>query len=171
MDEKEGMRERIIMDILRWRDEKGKKTGKTTIQKLVYLMEYLGLPLDYEYTLYTYGPYSKKLMGELEFMREKGLIEIVWNYDYAGYEISIQGTAPEVEIEKRDIIEKVLSDYGTMNAAELELIATILYLKKRFDTPLNDLVEEVRKVKPKYSEERVGQTIYDLISRGYLEYD
>ncbi len=39
--------------------------GRTRLQKEVKLLQRLGFPTDYSYTIHFYGPYSESLQGDI----------------------------------------------------------------------------------------------------------
>ena len=49
--------------------------GRTRLQKTVKLLQRLGLPTDYRYTLYFYGPYSEDLQAGVGLLDNFGLIK------------------------------------------------------------------------------------------------
>jgi hypothetical protein len=48
--------------------------GRTRLQKTVKLLQRLGFPTDYRYTIYFYGPYSEDLQTEVDLLESFGLI-------------------------------------------------------------------------------------------------
>jgi uncharacterized protein YwgA len=60
--------------------------GRTRLQKTVKLLQRLGLPTDYRYTLFFYGPYSEGLFTEIRLLEQLGLITEA--------EHSVEGAAP-----------------------------------------------------------------------------
>ena len=48
--------------------------GRTRLQKTVKLLQRLGFPTDYRYTIYFYGPYSEDLQAGVELLDNFGLI-------------------------------------------------------------------------------------------------
>lgn len=49
--------------------------GRTRLQKTVRLLQRLGAPLDYDYMLYFYGPYSEGLQAEIGILENLKLVE------------------------------------------------------------------------------------------------
>jgi uncharacterized protein YwgA len=49
--------------------------GRTRLQKTVKLLQRLGLPTDYLYTIFFYGPYSEGVHAEIRLLEQLGLIE------------------------------------------------------------------------------------------------
>jgi uncharacterized protein YwgA len=48
--------------------------GRTRLQKTVKLLQRLGLPTDYLYTMFFYGPYSEGLFADVGLLEQLGLI-------------------------------------------------------------------------------------------------
>src|SRR5580704_1150437 len=48
--------------------------GRTRLQKTVWLLQRLGLPTDYVYSLHFYGPYSEEVKSDIGFAEQLGLI-------------------------------------------------------------------------------------------------
>lgn len=55
----------------------GQVVGRTRLQKTVRLLQRLGFPSRYSYTLFFYGPYSEGLHAELGLLRGLGLLDEV----------------------------------------------------------------------------------------------
>jgi uncharacterized protein len=48
--------------------------GRTRLQKTVKLLQRLGLPTDYLYTIFFYGPYSEGVFRDIQLLGQMGLI-------------------------------------------------------------------------------------------------
>jgi uncharacterized protein YwgA len=48
--------------------------GRTRLQKTVKLLQRLGLPTDYRYSIFFYGPYSEGVFGDTQLLTRMGLI-------------------------------------------------------------------------------------------------
>lgn len=48
--------------------------GRTRLQKTVKLLQRLGLPTDYRYSIFFYGPYSEGVFGDTQLLAQMGLI-------------------------------------------------------------------------------------------------
>jgi uncharacterized protein YwgA len=53
----------------------GEVVGRTRLQKTVKLLQRLGFPTDYRYTIYFYGPYSEGLQAGVDLLDAFGLIQ------------------------------------------------------------------------------------------------
>ena len=49
--------------------------GRTRLQKTVRLLQRLGAPLDYDYTMHFYGPYSEGVQADIGLLEKLGLVE------------------------------------------------------------------------------------------------
>jgi uncharacterized protein YwgA len=49
--------------------------GRTRLQKTIKLLQRLGFPTDYGYTIFFYGPYSEGLYADIGLLKHFGLIE------------------------------------------------------------------------------------------------
>jgi len=47
-----------------------RQIGKTVIQKMMYLLSRNGI-MDFEFSMYHYGPYSSEVAGELNFAERR----------------------------------------------------------------------------------------------------
>jgi uncharacterized protein YwgA len=48
--------------------------GRTRLQKTIKLLQRLGLPTDYRFSIFFYGPYSEGVFGDTQLLRQMGLI-------------------------------------------------------------------------------------------------
>lgn len=53
-----------------------KNIGTKAIQKLIYLLQALGAPLQYRYRMHTYGPYCKELSNDVDLLELDGVVDI-----------------------------------------------------------------------------------------------
>ncbi|MHB1561798.1 MAG: hypothetical protein ACYC61_30480, partial [Isosphaeraceae bacterium] len=160
------------------------KLGRTAIMKLAFLLQTVrGVPLGYNFRLYTYGPYDGDVLddlGQAEAMRaiESSLVAFPGGY---GYEFS---TGPESERIRsmagpeiqghRDDLSWVLGEFGGRSAADLELLSTIVYADRESfgrhqSVSVEELCRQVREIKPRFSEEYVNDSIRSLRVLGMLQ--
>src|SRR4051794_6273378 len=48
--------------------------GRTRLQKTIKLLQRLGLPSDYSYTNFFYGPYSEAVQADIRLLEHLGLV-------------------------------------------------------------------------------------------------
>ena len=49
--------------------------GRTRLQKTIKLLQRLGAPIDYDYTMHFYGPYSEGVQADIGLLAKLGLVE------------------------------------------------------------------------------------------------
>jgi len=55
----------------------GTVKGRTRLQKIIFLLNNKeGIPLDYHFIPYYYGPYSRDLQLEIDFLEAAGFVEV-----------------------------------------------------------------------------------------------
>ena len=54
---------------------KGEVVGRTRLQKTVRLLQRLGLPTDYLYSIHFYGPYSEDLHSEVTLLKNLEMVQ------------------------------------------------------------------------------------------------
>mgnify|MGYP000138560975 CR=1 FL=1 len=138
-------------------NEKTEQVGKTTIQKMMYFLKRKGL-VDYEYTLYHYGPYSFEVEGELIRLESTGIIDVSWDPD-RGYFIRLAEGYDLAELETgvKEAIDFLVEKFGQKRARDLSLIATVLYFYGRLSE--SEIIETVKSLKPQFSELEVRKAL------------
>jgi uncharacterized protein YwgA len=116
-------------------NSRGSWCGETHIQKATYFLQELRkVPLGFDFMLYKHGPFSFDLRDELTAMRADGFLDLHAQWPYGP---SLVPTKRSVEL--RQNYPKTLRKYGTdiqfvcghlgdKNVAELEKLATALYV-------------------------------------------
>ena len=159
------------------------KLGRTALMKLSYLLQIVkGVPLSYNFRLYTYGPYDSDVLndlGQAETLRavESNMVPYPGGY---GYEFSI---GPENDRVRSQVASKlhqynaemnwVLEEFGDRTAAELELLSTIIYadrdnLDRRSPASLDELCKQVNEIKPRFSNSHIKDRIISLKEKEIL---
>src|SRR5262245_29217406 len=124
-----------LMDRLR---ANGSWCGETHVQKAVYfLQEILGVPTGFEYILYKHGLYSFDLTADLTALRADFLME--FNHRSPGYgpglvptptSESLRSGYPKTLAGSSRPIEFVATTFGARGVADLERLATALYVTR-----------------------------------------
>lgn len=89
--------------------------ARKRLQKVVFLLQAAGCPLDFEFTLHRYGPYSQEVARLSDEMVRGGLLEESVGQNTMGYQYSYQ--VPEST--KRQIAELEAGSDGRKWAAQL----------------------------------------------------
>ena len=144
---------------------KGRYPGKKELQKIIYLLQKRGVPQEYSYRFYFYGPYSDKLDEDIQCLAIRGDLEIEYG-DTHLIKASDLDQKDRPDEETLRIINTTLSELQLISPKNLELMATIIYLidNDYFDDLTEDkIVAGVCQIKPgKYSEDTIKQ-YYDLL--------
>ena len=99
--------------------------GRTRLQKTVKLLQRLGMPTDYLFTMFFYGPFSEGLFRDIGRCGGLGLLTEV---EHAGPEggtpyFVLQAT-PEAEMEEMARWQKAIATMQASDLVVLELAAT-----------------------------------------------
>jgi hypothetical protein len=152
--------------------------------KLAFLLQTVkGVPLGYNFRLYTYGPFDGDVLndlGQAQTMRavESAIVNYPSGDGYvfsAGPENARVKALADKELEAhRGAIEWVLAEFGSRNAADLELLSTIVYADRETSDKSQTISEEqlcrqVREIKPRFSDERVRESIRMLREKGLVQ--
>ncbi|HKI17777.1 MAG TPA: hypothetical protein VKA15_07845 [Isosphaeraceae bacterium] len=99
--------------------------GRTRLQKEIKLLQRLGFPTEYTYTIFFYGPYSEGLNADVRLLESLGLVTERKrrtrndDTDYYIYQASPEAVIPEISQ-----YEKPISVMEQADAVVLELAAT-----------------------------------------------
>ncbi|MGH6872688.1 MAG: hypothetical protein ACREHE_14395 [Rhizomicrobium sp.] len=146
--------------------KRSRQVGKKALQKLVHLVQELGdVDAGYRFSFYTYGPYSSDLTADLDAVAALGGIRI--SYDSADNSFAIEIAQGEDWVlaqggafiaRNSGRIDEIVKQFGERLAKDLELVSTIVYLRRHerrlFDND-GDVVARVKALKPKYSESQI----------------
>lgn len=156
--------------------------GKTAMQKLVYLLQAVyEVEFGYNYSFYTYGPYSADLSWDLKIIEYHGGIEINYvNSKTRGFRIK-QGANHTQFVEKaassirraKSKMDAAISEFGVYNARELELRSTIIYAERNFKEEdktysRDQLVELVYNLKPHFESKYIEDVVDGLDNKGFI---
>ena len=105
--------------------------GRTAIQKLLYFMNVLGVPMKYDFDIHHYGPFSPSVMHDVEWLLADNVIEDHSNHErYSNYkpgpgwtDLSEQYQPKLMEFQNK--IEDVCNALSDLSPGTLELIATL----------------------------------------------
>jgi uncharacterized protein YwgA len=148
------------------------RLGKTQVQKLVYFAQDCGVPLNYRYEIYHYGPYSFELSNDLGSLDSLGVLNVASEPSGFGFDISVGRFAEKFNLEPKyqRKVQKVIDQFGLNSTAQLEVKATIHFvhsvIKKK--VPQNkvksEVVQRVLELKPRFTEEFV-RTCYSSLEQ------
>ena len=146
----------------------GSWTGKTHIQKCVFLLKELcGVDLGYAYTLYKHGPYSFDLDAEIERLRIIGTLDYEIAPQYGPrYKIgAASATNGFVDAKVAAAADEVAEFLGEKNVQDLECISTLVWCaRNRPDASASQevLTSCVKELKPHLSDTDVFRGLLAL---------
>lgn len=158
--------------------------GRTALMKCAYFLQTLkGVPLGYRFSLYTYGPYDSDVLQDLEYAQRLGALSVglvTYSTGY-GYSIRIGPNAEAVLARAKTFLDKyrpkigeIAHEFGKKSAVDLELDSAIVYVSRsaqvqRSDKKLDAIVEHVRAIKPRFTDDQVLHAAQELISGGHID--
>ena len=129
-----------------------KQVGKTVVQKMMYLLSREGA-VNFDYSMYHYGPYSAEVAGELNFAESAGIVEMKW-VDEQGYFIkkgrNLTRFSSLITGDQKKAVDKLVDTHVQFNATELSIITTAFFLKDNFKVPDARLAKVVHDLKPNH---------------------
>ena len=161
------------------------KLGRTAIMKLAYLLQTTkGIPLGYNFRLYTYGPFDSEVLNDLDQAEELKAIksEVVTFSSGSGYgyeflpgekHARIQRVAANDLAAYRDSIRWALDRFSQKSAADLELLSTIVFADREMaslgkQVSYHELVRKVKNIKQRFTESTILHEVEELASAGLL---
>ncbi len=160
------------------------KPGRTIIQKVVYFLKAKGIPINYDFEIYRYGPYSQELYYRMDDLIVDNIIkDVSKRKDRSEYissdeiDVLIDNFKSELEHLTEDI-DLIVQVFNNIEPSLLELLSTIHYLQTSFTkyykkAPSREIV--VNKVlelkKTKFSKSKV-EDVYDIMEEvGLFNWD
>jgi hypothetical protein len=164
-------REALVASLAERLREQGSWCGETHVQKATYaLQELAGVPLDFDFTLYKYGPFSFDLRDKLMRMRADGFLEVEPFVGY-GPRLSVTGQAsdqllrrwPKTVARYLPAIEFVVKRMGSRGVGALERLATAIWVRRELPNA-SELEQAARlnEIKPHVSIESARAAIADV---------
>jgi len=153
--------------------------GRTAIMKLLFfLQECKGVPLRYQFSLYSYGPFDSDVLADISAAERLNVLKssVVYYPSGIGYEYSPGADAKSVENlaqdfihEHKENVEWALNHFARKTAAELEFLSTIFFIAK-YQNPstVAKLVDQVEMVKPHFSTDHIRRGFEELVNLGML---
>jgi uncharacterized protein YwgA len=98
--------------------------GRTRLQKTIKLLQRLGLPTDYSYTIHFYGPYSEGLQAEIGLLEAFGLIQENLRQTKDGTPYYVLRAVPEAKMTEIAPFQPAIDIMSNATPVVLELAAT-----------------------------------------------
>jgi hypothetical protein len=152
------------------------RLGKTQVQKLVYFLQDAGVPLEYKYEIYHYGPYSFELSKDMSSLEGLGVLNIESDPTGFGFDISVGKFAEKFRLDAKyqKKIEKVINQFGLNSAAELEVKATIHFVysvvkEKAPSTKIkSEVIQKVSALKPRFNKDFIKNCYLSLEDASWI---
>jgi uncharacterized protein YwgA len=128
-------------------------TGRIHIHKLLFIVKALDLgnpPFNFE--LYQYGPYSRRLDFLIAEMEDSGELDKTYPAPGYGPKYTLGASIGKTDDDEFEVLGRVANELGNCDSKDLELIATCLWVE-RIERVESDplIVDRVAQIKPKYN--------------------
>jgi hypothetical protein len=159
------------------------KLGRTQLMKLLYFLQELKeIPLGYDFTLFTYGPFDSEVLSDLSTACGQEIVNeesVIYSQSY-GYRIKPTSKADELSDqfcqEFPDLagkVDEVVREFGACGAAELELRSTILFVDREclgegHMLQEDNIADRVRQIKPHFERGIIQSRVTEMRNRGHL---
>jgi uncharacterized protein YwgA len=157
-----------LIDKLR---DKGSWCGETHVQKSIYfLQELLGVPFEYGYLFYKYGPFSFDLRDELTGFRADFLLELEPQRSY-GPKIKVTEYGKNIQkyygvtLKKYDRnVSFIAEKFGEKGVTELERLATAYFVKNegKADGSIDQQARRIMELKPHIPYENAVDAVHEV---------
>ena len=157
--------------------------GRTALMKFCYLLQTVRqVPLEYRFTLYSYGPFDSDVLSDLGTAEnleavKSSTVQFASGYGYqirkaAKAETTIAGGIGVIG-KYLDDIDWVIREFGSHGSAELELESTIVFVdresvKKGESLTISELAGRVKDVKPHFPESMIVERASGLYGKQML---
>jgi hypothetical protein len=157
--------------------------GRTALMKYMYFLQTIrGVPLGYSFSMYSYGPFDSDVLADLSSAEMLNIVDVTTVEFAGGYGYRIT-PGPKADLAKRSAIQFLmdhgkdldwlLSVFGKLNSAELELASTIVYVDREFAKmklhgSISNIAARVNEIKPQFTHEQVRGFVEDLLRQGVL---
>lgn len=160
----------ILLVLIDEMKKQGSWCGETHIQKAAYfLQDLLDVPLDFEFILYKYGPFSFDLKDHITSMRADGYIKVK-PHPYYGPRLNTDDRGKKLINNHNKTTEKFLrkitfaaSVVGNKDVSEVEALATAYFVSKdNEDKQIRERAAKLSNLKPHVSEERAKYAVEEV---------
>jgi uncharacterized protein YwgA len=157
--------------------------GRTAIQKIVYFLQVLEVPMRYRFDVYHYGPFCTSILGDLEWLAADEVITD--NSPVPGkYSKYTPGPACDELVAKHaaklreydDTVKSTVKALLPLKPDHLELIATLDYAFREMKAsigkkpPRKKVIERFREFKKeKFKEKEISEAYDNLEGAGIFE--
>jgi len=149
----------ILLELISELKKEGSWCGETHIQKSTFFLEeMLNVPLELEFIIYKYGPYSFELSDDLTALRAYQYLFLVPQDPY-GVTYSLKDEENKLKKFYEREIQKYSSQisfaatlFGKKTVVELEKLATAFFINKKEEIKeINLIAKRLHEIKPHVS--------------------
>lgn len=112
----------------------GGYVGRTALQKIMYFLQVLGVPMGYKFSIHHFGPFSDDLVKDLEWLEADEVVRNTASSEVKYYNYGPGSTLDELVIPYQDLLAPHLEKIGhavtafvPLSPRDLELLATMHY--------------------------------------------
>lgn len=134
--------------------------GRTRLQKEIKLLQSVGFPTDYSYTIHFYGPYSEELYTDIGMLEVLGLIKETEQSSSAGNTYFVIESRDTELVEDVSAYRDVIAKLADTDSTVLELAAT--YNSYREGGGVHK--EALRRLKRKKGEKCTEQNVHEALT-------
>lgn len=162
-------RDAILLSLINEMKTRKSWCGETHIQKATYfLQELMEVPMNFEFILYKHGPYSFDLSDEVTAMRADSLLEYQTRLPYGpslfptkeGKEFLLR--YPKTLSNYADKINFIAEKIGILGVADLERLATALYVTFNENLEGNSREDKIIELKPHIKIDEAREAVRDI---------
>jgi len=178
MENNEFVRYSTIVDIIKEMKKYEYKINKTNLVKLIYLLqENFNVPVGYDFSLHTYGPFAKEILDDLDYLLYLKAVKIESTngiYNILPGENSVidyiyKKSKPFIE-ENKEKISNIVKKFGLLPKKSLELITTMHFIvndykKNNIEFTEKDIAKLIHEIKPYFSEDEIleNKNIFEIV--------
>ncbi|MBL8040106.1 MAG: hypothetical protein JNM04_02040, partial [Chthonomonas sp.] len=122
------------VEVIRRCEVAGHQIGRTALQKIPYFLGVRGVPLEYRFDLYHYGPFCQDILYDAGLLESLGAIEDSKGGYKGGSKYKAGANSANLLADHKEVIEKhsstideVIALLAELDATSLEVVATIDY--------------------------------------------
>jgi uncharacterized protein YwgA len=136
-----------------------KVVGRTRLQKTIKLLQRLGLPTDYDYVLFFYGPYSEGVKSDLGLLEVLNLVQEEEHHSSHGTPYYTISAKPEAKLPELEPFLPQIKLMEQSDAVALELAATYDTFRELGSNHEEALVRLQRKKQEKCTPQNVREAL------------
>src|SRR5882762_2165874 len=157
--------------------------GRTALMKYMYFLQTLReVPLEYHFSMYSYGPFDSDVLSDLSSAEALGLVSATFVAYTGGYGYKITPTASQTDTPKETSqflsriqpdIDWLFSQFGSLTSGQLELASTVVYVDREFaeasqNNQQDEIIRRVQAIKPHFTADQVRKSFENLLDKGIL---